>query len=355
MLTLTNIIIALCMPAVIFLTLFKPARTVAIKLGLVDKPNARKKHKGTIPLIGGILIFISVLVAQTLLEDIARDFTFLKVIFISGGILMAMGVLDDRFDIRASIKLLIQLALAHLAIHNGFVISNFFGILGVHELSYSIQYVISLLAIVGFVNAFNLMDGIDGLAGSFALFSILILALLAYTVEANFLFLILLSFIPAIVAFLVFNTGKKYKIFMGDAGSLFLGYVIILSGIHLMGEMTAQAQSLNNVTILLCILFIPIMDSLRVYLLRINKGGSPFKADRNHLHHLFLAGGYSPLRSTFYIVATASLFMAMVFFSGDRLNINWLIVILLACFIILIALLRYNAYIKEWTEKIKKF
>jgi di/tricarboxylate transporter len=97
------------------------------------------------------------------------------------------------------------------------------------------------------------------------------------------------------------------------------------------------------------------MDSLRVYLLRINQGGSPFKADRNHLHHLFLAGGYSPLKSTIYIVSTAVLFILIVVFSGDRFDINWTIFILLGCFITLIALLRYNAYIKEWTEKIKKF
>jgi UDP-GlcNAc:undecaprenyl-phosphate GlcNAc-1-phosphate transferase len=355
MLTYTNIIIAIMMPAVIFLALFQPARKVAIRLGLVDKPNARKQHKGTVPLIGGILIFLSVLITQLLMEDVLRDFSFLKVIFISGGLLTMMGVLDDRFDIRATIKLFIQLVLAHLAIQNGFMITSFFGILGIQELSYPLQYVISLLAIVGFVNAFNLMDGIDGLAGSFALFSIAILAALAYIAGADFLFLVLLSFIPAIVVFLVFNTGKKHKIFMGDAGSLFLGYLIILSGIHLMGVIAIDEKSLNNIAILLCILFIPIMDSLRVYLLRINQGGSPFKADRNHLHHLFLAGGYSPLKSTIYIVSTAVLFILIVVFSGDRFDINWTIFILLGCFITLIALLRYNAYIKEWTEKIKKF
>lgn len=347
--------ITLLLTGLTFLIAYKPFKLIANRLGLVDKPNERKKHTGSVPLIGGILIFCSATIGLLFSKEVSFFDPYVQMVAGSGGALLLVGIIDDRFDVRALLKLVMQFVLAHLAITSGFSISSFYGILGIYELTETVSYIVSVLAIVGFVNAFNLMDGIDGLAGSFALLSIVILTWIAFTLKLSNVVSVLIALWMPLVFFIKKNLNKSRKIFMGDAGSLFLGYLIIISGIYLINNSSTLENGMNLITIILAILALPIMDSIRVYLLRINKGNSPFKPDRTHLHHLFLRTGYSPIKSTLYIISLTVVILAVVLLSSSTANINGLLILIVIGFITLISILRYGAYIKEWTERIKKF
>lgn len=348
-------ILLIVLSGFIFLLIYRPVKFIAHRLKLVDKPNIRKKHTGSIPLIGGLLIFISSSSSLLFLDVFTINDPYFFTYIIIGACLILMGTVDDRFDLRAIIKLIIQFIVAHIAFQNGFKVTSLYGIMGFTELNMSLSYIISILGIVGFVNAFNLMDGIDGLAGGFALISLLIFAGIAHNMVLNSLFNILLAFLMPLVIFLYFNLKKASKIFMGDAGSLFFGFIIVLSGIKLIESSANFQGSTYFFTTVLSVLALPIMDSLRVYLLRINKGKSPFKADRTHLHHLFLDSGYSPGKSAFFIITLTIISISIVVFTSNKADINWLLISMICGFLLMISILRYAAYIREWTEKIKKF
>ncbi|MFT6035791.1 MAG: UDP-GlcNAc:undecaprenyl-phosphate GlcNAc-1-phosphate transferase [Marivirga sp.] len=352
--TLSHYSVTLLLSGLTFLMIYKPFCLMANKLGLVDIPNQRKKHEGAIPLIGGILIFVSSTAGLIFSTAVSLFDPYLQMVVGAGGALLLVGIIDDRFDVSALLKLIMQFILAHIAIVNGFRIGSFYGILGIYELTEVASYIVTLLAVVGFVNAFNLMDGIDGLAGSFALLSVVIMAWVAFYLVQSSAFVVLLSLCIPLILFLKYNLKEKKKIFMGDAGSLFLGFLIIITSIRLINAAAPLNKGMDFIALILSIVALPIMDSIRVYLLRINKGRSPFAADRTHLHHLFLKSGYTPKKSTFYIISLTLLVLIIVVLNNENTSINGLLIAMVLGFVTLISLLRYGAYMKEWTEKIKK-
>lgn len=278
-------------------------RWVAGVVGLIDQPNHRKVHVQPTPLAGGISI--AFVVAITLVFGAAirlintQDLTWI----IGSVVMLFIGALDDRFNIKPVYRLIVQLACAAAVAGAGIRITSLYGFAGIYELPVAIQYIVTILVIAGVVNAYNLMDGIDGLLGSLTLVGSTTLGMISWSLNEYQLTVFFAVLSGAIIGFLRFNLGTK-KIFMGDAGSLMLGFILVSTAIKLLTVPHAH-DNVNQYQlplVLAGLFLVPVFDSLRVYHARINRGLSPFHADKTHLHHLLLTMGASHKRATLMIV-----------------------------------------------------
>lgn len=279
----------------IVIMLVKP---VAVRVGLVDLPTKRKQHFGAIPLVGGVAIYIAVLISSIIFIESSKTFSYY---LISSGFLLVMGVLDDRFDLSVKVRLFVQVCIAGLMIFGaGFYLESLGNLFGFGEISLGYFGVfITIIAIIGAINAFNMIDGIDGLAGILSLIAFSSLAMLFAAVNSSW-YLLPVLFVSSTLAFLMFNLRWPFnlnKIFMGDAGSMLIGFTIVC--LLVIGT-DKNIQAIKPVTALYLIA-IPLMDMVAIMYRRVKKGVSPFKADREHLHHIFERAGFSRKKSLFYI------------------------------------------------------
>jgi len=330
-------------------------RNIAIKVHLVDKPNYRKVHSTAIPLVGGISIALAVF---TSIFVSGYRFSFLKEylpILASAMVLLFVGVIDDKKDISAKYKLIIQFLLALIIAFSGTRITSLYGIFGVYQIVIWQQYLVTILIITGVVNAFNLMDGVDGLIGGLSLLGFLLFLLIAiYFKDYNLAFSSTL-FIGAILGFLRFNLSRE-KIFMGDSGSLFIGFILISQAISfLQKHKIGNQQSPGSYTVVLLILFflIPVLDSLRVYMGRIKRGNSPFSADKSHLHHLFLGVGCSHKKTTLMIGIIVTFLLLIETTLQSFVSITLIIASSIITFSIIVRILLMINNLHRWRFRLK--
>jgi UDP-N-acetylmuramyl pentapeptide phosphotransferase/UDP-N-acetylglucosamine-1-phosphate transferase len=260
---------------------------------LYDVPNLRKEHTQPVPTMGGVAVCIGMAVACMLWFHFTNDL-FTISFFFSVVVLFALGILDDLHNISARNKLVIQLAVATLISFSGVRVSDCNGLFGISELPVFAQYMITIIIITGITNAFNLIDGIDGLAGGLGFMSLLMLGLfLTISHDAN-TGLIAFSLAGALLGFLYYNFNPA-RIFMGDTGSLVLGFVVSVLCIKLLQINTAAKQPIipHAPVFVLGIVLIPVFDTMRVISLRIWQGKSPFSPDKTHIHHLLTTNGWS--------------------------------------------------------------
>ena len=305
---LFSFIIGLCfMPLVI---------DIAKKKNIVVKPNKRTSHEGIIPNIGGINIFISFLSTVFLFSyGIISELQFTIVgVFI----ILIIGFVDDLIDIKPSWKLLGELVAAFfLIVVSDVRLSHLHGFLGINEISIGWSYLLSFFVFVVIINALNLIDGVDGLASGLGILYCLFFAIY-FELTANVNLAISgFAMSGSLFVFLLYNVfGGKRKIFMGDSGSLLLGYMITLYVFEFC-EMNAyksipeQFQMSAAPAVAICVLSIPLFDTLRVMLTRIKKGVSPFHPDKNHIHHLLLKTGLKHRQVTFVLLIVSICFIAL--------------------------------------------
>jgi len=218
-----------------------------------------------------------------------------------------MGLKDDLSGVNSRTKFIIQFIVSlNLVVFDDVRLTSMYGILGIYDLPYIISMVLSILVIMLLINAFNLIDGIDGLAGvtgvvANSAFSILFIYMHHYELA-----IVSLAMVGAIIGFLRYNVTPA-KIFMGDTGSLMIGLISVVMAIKFIElnkftvDQTPQVFSAPALSV--AILIGPIFDTLRVFFVRIAKGGSPFEADRNHIHHRMLRLGFSHLQTTIILCA----------------------------------------------------
>ncbi|WP_462170293.1 UDP-N-acetylglucosamine--undecaprenyl-phosphate N-acetylglucosaminephosphotransferase [Pseudoalteromonas xiamenensis] len=305
-------------------------KPVAVRAGLVDLPNQRKKHVGAIPLIGGVSIFIAVF--STALVFFPLEKALLTYLVCAGAIVL-LGVIDDYRELGVRVRLFVQTIIALVMIWGAentiSELGNLFA-LGNVSLGY-FGVVFTVVAVVAAINAFNMIDGIDGLAGSMSLVtftSIFILMVFNGDTQWSLLALVIMS---TMLPYLAFNLGlrghQNKKIFMGDAGSMFVGLSVIWLLMH---ATQAPNNKVFNPVTALWIIAVPLMDMVAIIIRRIRKGQSPFKPDRDHLHHVFMRIGFSSRRALVSIVMF-SIFLAGIGIVGDILGVSeW---IMLAGFI----------------------
>ena len=331
-------------------------RKIAYKVNLTDKPNARKVHIKPVPLIGGIsiaIVLICVLMLSPNFFAIAKKYL---TILSCGFILLIVGVIDDKTDLNAKLKLVIQLSLAAIVVHYDTRIMGFYGFLGINEIPIYLQYLLTILIITGVVNAFNLMDGVDGLVGTLSFVGFTMLLITSIYLKNIELATICVVFMGSILSFLRYNLSKKNKIFMGDSGSLFIGFVLVTLGINLLENEKINANQHYSYVFLLLISFfsIPVLDSIRVYLGRIKNGNSPFKADKSHLHHLFLSFGINHKNISLFIITMCMIMFFIGFGLISLLSITLIVLSIIVTFILFIKILLAIRDFNYWKSTIKK-
>jgi len=317
---------------------------IASRIGLLDVPNGRKKHDGAIPLIGGVAIFFSVLLACSLFIHESQT---LNLYLISAALILFVGVLDDRYDLSVKSRLVAQVIIASILIFGaGFYLNTLGNIFYFFELKLGyVGIIVTVIAVIGSINAFNMVDGIDGLAGMLSLVTFTSLSILFYH-AGNSWFLLPLIFDAAILAYLFFNLRWPFvsvqKIFMGDAGSMLIGLTVVwLLVLGTQSYSVLDGAVLNKIVFspvtALYLIAIPLMDMTAIMFRRVKKGHSPFKPDRDHLHHIFLRAGYNR-KQTLVQITLSSLLIAACGIAGELTHVpEW---IMFSLFILLFVL--YN-------------
>ena len=271
---------------------------------LYDLPDERKIHHTPVPRLGGIVFMpatiLGLCAALYLLEGSDKHFVIsisTPIMAVGAFIIYLIGLADDRFGMKASHKFIIQGISALFMPLCGLLITNLYGILGIYEIPVWVGYPLTVLLIMTIINAINLIDGIDGLASGLC---ILILSAYAYLfLNSNYPIIAAANaaIVGALCTFFCFNFFGKIggkKIFMGDAGSLFLGYVCAYMSIKsLMCPITLTGQDKEEILVPLTLLFIPVIDVVRVALQRYFTNHGIFEPDKTHIHHLFMAAGLS--------------------------------------------------------------
>ncbi|TAH05312.1 MAG: undecaprenyl/decaprenyl-phosphate alpha-N-acetylglucosaminyl 1-phosphate transferase [Sphingobacteriales bacterium] len=357
---MTNILVQILLTFVAALTcsliLIPIIIKLSIKLNLVDKPNERKVHKTPIPRLGGVAIFLSAVLAIILSNSGLKAISNWPVMFTSVGVLFMVGIWDDLKDISAKLRFALQICCAIAVASTGIRLTSLHGILGINELNVVWQYIITVLIIVGVTNSFNLIDGVDGLAGGLAFIGICVLTGLSYQLKVYPLMIVLLAFAGALIGFLKNNLNPA-KIFMGDGGSLVLGYLLSTTGILLIERSAANPALMHpsRVAVLItAILIIPVFDTVRVFTSRMKRGISPFQADKTHIHHLFLVAGLDHRKTSSMIHLFELVLVAIALFIPGTTSISIAIVTMVMLFHIITVILNINQQMEHWLAFVKK-
>ncbi|WP_374166390.1 MraY family glycosyltransferase [Arcticibacter sp. MXS-1] len=293
----------------------KPIITIAIQKRLFDAPTeARKIHKRIIPNLGGLAIFTGFLLSTALF---VKDSEILNANYIlaAGVVIFITGLKDDIIGVDPMKKFIAQFAAAFIiTILGDLRIMDLGGLLGVHQLAYPFSIGLSVFLFVGVINAYNLVDGIDGLAGFLAVMISLVYAGLFYMGGETQWTYLCLALAGSVGGFLVHNVSPA-RIFMGDCGSLMIGFMVSVLTIHFLNMSAGNPVLFDGFAVssapalALAIVALPVFDTLRVFTIRILNQQSPFKADRNHMHHRMLDLGLTHMQATGVLVLVSLLFV----------------------------------------------
>lgn len=273
---------------------------------LMDEPNDRSIHSVKTPTLGGISIYLSLVLVITT-TGAMLDTKILLLLLGGLTILFFLGLKDDLLILSPKKKLFGQfLAAGLLIVFTDTRILGFSGLFGITILPYWISVGFTLFVYLLLINAYNLIDGVDGLAGSLALFASAAFAFVFVKTRDISMATIAVGLIGALLPFLRLNFSKKRKIFMGDTGSMIIGFLMAFFIVRFIGYSQSHVDSQfhnSGPALAFAIVFFPLIDTLRIFVIRIVvHKKSPFAADKNHLHHRFLELGFSHIRTTLSIV-----------------------------------------------------
>jgi UDP-GlcNAc:undecaprenyl-phosphate GlcNAc-1-phosphate transferase len=295
--------------------------TIADQKKLFDEPDARKLHRKPIASLGGIGIFGGFFLAALLSISNHTNPEF-QYFFAALLVIFFLGVKDDIVVLSATKKFIGQIIAAAILIHlGGLRIESMHGLFGFHEMPEAFSIALSYVTIIMVINAYNLIDGVDGLAGSLGILSASFFG--SYFLLAGLTSYALLAFSLAgsLAAFLIFNYHPA-KIFMGDCGSLLIGLVNAILAIKFIdvadSSMLSSLPVPSAVAMAIAVLMLPLMDTVRVFGLRILKGKSPFSPDKTHIHHLLLDRGLNHRHVTFCCLALNFGFIGIAYLSRSQ-------------------------------------
>ena len=267
---------------------------VFIYLKKFDDFNFRSSHNTLATRTGGIGVFSTLLIISLFFYFQGIEI-FDYSLFVPLSIMFVVGVYDDFYKADFKLKFFLQIIVAKILIDQGFVISNYHGLFGLYEIPWLIAQASTIFVFLVVVNAINFIDGIDGLAISEVVKIILILELfsLNFTDLSNLGILVVCSLLPLYY----FNFKKTKKIFLGDGGSMLLGTLVMVYILYLLGDNYTFKNpiQINKTLFSVLVLVYPLTDLLRVFILRLKQGKSPFVADQNHIHHILHKKGVRPI------------------------------------------------------------
>lgn len=312
-----RIIIGGLIAFIITFTVIPAIITVAKVKKLYDEPDDKRKlHKEPIPSLGGLGMFIGFIFSILLTVSFSTEAPEFQYYFAAFLIIFFLGMKDDVIIISPVKKFIGQIVAAGILIYKAkLTITNMHGLFGIYHINTACSYLLTLFALVVIINAFNLIDGVDGLAGSLGLISSLVFGVF-FLINKDIPYAVLaFTFAGSLAAFLIYNFHPA-KIFMGDTGSLTIGLlnsILVIKFIETGGNYSSYPVAASP-AIGFGILLIPLLDTLRVFSIRIVNGHSPFKPDRNHIHHLLLNNGFNHRKVTFTCIIATILIIAFTFF-----------------------------------------
>lgn len=279
-------------------------RNFCLKKGYVDKPGARKIHRDPIPRLGGVAIWAGTIITFWIIVALLGKYPHgncLSGILIGASIMFLLGLVDDIYDLPASFKFVIQIGAALIAVLLGVKIDVVWNPVGNPVMLGAMSVPITVFWIVGISNAMNFIDGMDGLAGAVSTIGAVSFAVIAlssiHPSPISAMLAVVLA--GAMMGFLMFNF-KPAKIFMGDSGALFTGF--LLSSLSVVGVMKTAAFT---IFLPVFIFLVPILDITYSTVRRLMKGHSPFVADAEHIHHKLLSAGFSQDHTVFILITLA--------------------------------------------------
>lgn len=312
-----------------------PIIRVAKAKKLFDELNERKIHTRKVPVFGGIAIFIA-FTLSTIISTNGFNIDSLKYILAAIIILFFTGLKDDILVISANTKFIIQLLAALMLIVMGNIrITDFQWVFRVREIGYPLSVAVSLLLIMATVNAYNFIDGIDGLASGLGIFASVIFGSWFYLAGDIPWSIMSFALAGSLSGFFVFNVfGKTNKLFMGDSGSLIIGLitsVLVIRFVEMNHDLSSFPAVYASPAVAFAIMFIPLFDLVRVFVIRISQKRSPFFADNRHIHHQMLRLVRSHLTITLiFLTVNLLIVLLSLYLSHIRLQVNIHLLILLA-------------------------
>ncbi len=326
---------------------------------LMDKPNQRSSHTSRTPTLGGIAFFYTLVFALFFIRG--RD-AFDEAIYIIPGltILFIVGLKDDLVVISPGAKLIAQVfAIAFILSNPSFTIGSLNGFLNINEIPYYLYLIIGGFMMLTIINSYNLIDGIDGLASVVGIVILVIYTTIFYLTEEYFFALISITMNASLIAFLGFNLSSEKKIFMGDTGSLIVGFIISILTLKFLALKPHVYTDLpflleNAPLIAISILIVPLFDTARVFAIRIANKKAPFSPDRNHTHHVLIDYWGLSHKQASFIIGCFNLLFVMLFIVLGSTAKNFGMVIMLVSVVVLLSYIffKYNYNITTLKQKI---
>ena len=310
---------------------------ISLRKRLFDTPDARKVHKKPVSRLGGVSFFPAILFTVTFLIGICymtgwvslvdTGQHWVQILFMCTGLtlLYIVGIADDLIGVRYRQKFIVQLIAAFMFPLAGLYINDFYGLFGIHAVSPFIGIPLTLVLVIFITNAINLIDGIDGLASGLSMVALSVFGTLAVIDDRWMSALLAFTTVGVLLSFFFYNVfgnaDRGRKIFMGDTGSLTLGYILSFLAVqYTMNTYEAGINYEGAILISFSVLLVPCLDVVRVVLGRVRRGKDPFMPDKTHIHHKFLAMGFTPRKAMISILCISFLFCASNVFLVSYLN-----------------------------------
>lgn len=307
--------------------------TVATQKKLYDIPNERKIHTTPISSLGGLGIFVAFMMGLLVATDVTTSVKGFQYLIAAFMVIFFFGIKDDILVLSPIKKFIGQIIVACILVFKAkLVITNMHGFLGIHAITYTSGCLLTLFTIIVIMNAYNLIDGVDGLAGTVSVITSAVFGFFFWINGDIFYSVLAFSFAASVFSFLIYNYSPA-KIFMGDTGAMLSGAVNAILVIHFIS--TAKSATVFPIEAAPAmgfgILLMPLLDTLRVFALRMIHGRSPFYPDRNHLHHFLLDRGFSHTQVTLTIGASSIAFIFLTFLALP-IGVTWVILLQIVVF-----------------------
>lgn len=301
---------------------------LAYKKNILDKPNFRKLQKRPVPVLGGMSVYMAILIGMA-----AGNFFYpageLFIVFVAISVMFYVGLLDDIIGLSVLSKFIFQMATISFLWFFGYRLDNLHGLFGIYQLPQWVSYLLSVIAGTGLLNALNMIDGVDGLASGLGIFTSTLCGLFFVRHGNPIMALTAVVIVGSLIPFFICNVfSYKYKMFIGDSGSLILGAVAYLFCCEILAAKTYYPLDNYLISMLLTIYAIPVFDTLRVMGVRIFQKTSPFKADKKHLHHIFVSLGMPHFVITFIILMIAvAILVVNYLFTWCKWSPSWHLIV----------------------------
>ena len=316
--------------------IFPKVLQIALNKNIVDNPDARKLQRVPVPVLGGMVVMFGILVALCV-ADLFVDCSGMYTIVLAMSIMLFIGTMDDILDISSVMRFILEILIALMIIYTcDYSLDNLHGLWNIGALSSWVSVPLTVVTVVGIINAINLIDGVDGYSSGYCMMACVTFGVFFYLVGDMPMTMLAIVCAAALIPFFLHNVfGRASKMFIGDGGTLLMGCVMSVFVLNILKSSTHCesycSEGLGLVPFTLAVLCVPVFDTVRVMTMRILRKTSPFKADKTHLHHLFIELGFSHIGTTVSILTLNSLVVlgwSVSFYCGA--SIDWQLYIVIA-------------------------